>query len=41
MRSALAVVRGRVGEDGGEQRQRWRELLGPYRWTADGTGLAL
>ncbi|XP_044722032.1 fungal specific transcription factor domain-containing protein [Hirsutella rhossiliensis] len=41
MRSALAVVRGRVPEDGGEQRQRWRELLGLYRWTGDGTGLAL
>ncbi|PHH84028.1 hypothetical protein CDD83_2617 [Cordyceps sp. RAO-2017] len=41
MRSALAAVRGRVPGDGGEQRQRWRELLGLYRWTGDGTGLAL
>ncbi|KJZ78058.1 hypothetical protein HIM_02695 [Hirsutella minnesotensis 3608] len=41
MRGALAVVRGRATEDGEEHRQRWRELLGLYRWTGDGTGLAL
>ncbi|KAH9897308.1 transcriptional activator xlnR [Xylariomycetidae sp. FL2044] len=41
MRSALAQVRGRVPEDLGEQYQRRRELLALYRWTGDGTGLAL
>ncbi|KAL3955328.1 hypothetical protein ACCO45_010891 [Purpureocillium lilacinum] len=41
MRSALAVVRGRVPQDLGEQHQRRRELLGLYRWTGGGTGLAL
>ncbi|KAK7422241.1 hypothetical protein QQX98_001764 [Neonectria punicea] len=41
MRSALAQVRGRVPEDLGEQQQRRRELLALYRWTGDGTGLAL
>ncbi|KAG8406967.1 Xylanolytic transcriptional activator xlnR [Metarhizium acridum] len=41
MRGALALVRGRVPEDLGEQLQRRRELLGLYRWTGDGTGLAL
>ncbi|KAL6354583.1 hypothetical protein LRP88_11926 [Fusarium phalaenopsidis] len=41
MRSALAQVRGRVPEDLGEQQQRRRELLALYRWTKDGTGLAL
>jgi hypothetical protein len=41
MRSALAQVRGRVPEDLGEQHQRRRELLALYRWTGDGTGLAL
>ncbi|KAM0343460.1 hypothetical protein ACHAPU_008491 [Fusarium lateritium] len=41
MRSALAQVRGRVPEDLGEQQQRRRELLAVYRWTKDGTGLAL
>lgn len=41
MRSALAQVRGRVPEDLGEQHQRRRELLSLYRWTGDGTGLAL
>ncbi|KAK2066780.1 hypothetical protein P8C59_000568 [Phyllachora maydis] len=42
MRSALAQARGRVpGEDLGEQHQRRRELLALYRWTGDGTGLAL
>ena len=41
MRGALALVRGRVPEDMGEQLQRRRELLGLYRWTGDGTGLAL
>lgn len=41
MRSALAQVRGRVPEDLGEQHQRRRELLALYRWSGDGTGLAL
>ncbi|KAK7228768.1 hypothetical protein V2G26_000938 [Clonostachys chloroleuca] len=41
MRSALAQVRGRVPEDLNEQNQRRRELLALYRWTGDGTGLAL
>ncbi|KAF5025798.1 hypothetical protein F66182_2131 [Fusarium sp. NRRL 66182] len=41
MRSALAQVRGRVPEDLGEQQLRRRELLAVYRWTKDGTGLAL
>ena len=41
MRSALAVVRGRNPEDLGEQHLRRRELLSLYRWTGDGTGLAL
>ncbi|KAL2015628.1 hypothetical protein VTK56DRAFT_5085 [Thermocarpiscus australiensis] len=41
MRSALAQVRGRVPEDLREQHQRRRELLSLYRWTGDGTGLAL
>ena len=41
MRSALAQVKGRVAEDFGEQQQRRRELLSLYRWTGDGTGLAL
>jgi len=41
MRSALAQVRGRMPDDLGEQHQRRRELLALYRWTGDGTGLAL
>ncbi|KAG6156258.1 hypothetical protein E4U37_000484 [Claviceps purpurea] len=41
MRGALALVRGRIPEDLGEQLQRRRELLSLYRWTGDGTGLAL
>ncbi|PLN82078.1 fungal-specific transcription factor domain-domain-containing protein [Aspergillus taichungensis] len=41
MRSALAQVRGRVPEDFGEQQQRRREVLALYRWTGDGSGLAL
>ncbi|KAL4920727.1 fungal-specific transcription factor domain-containing protein [Aspergillus aurantiobrunneus] len=41
MRSALAQVRGRVPDDFGEQQQRRREVLSLYRWTGDGTGLAL
>jgi len=41
MRSALAQVRGRVPEDFGEQQLRRREVLALYRWTGDGTGLAL
>ncbi|KAK8211875.1 fungal-specific transcription factor domain-containing protein [Phyllosticta capitalensis] len=41
MRSALAQVRGRCLEDFGEQQQRRREVLALYRWTGDGTGLAL
>ncbi|CAG8980008.1 hypothetical protein HYALB_00005181 [Hymenoscyphus albidus] len=41
MRSALAQVRGRVPEDFGEQQLKRREVLALYRWTGDGTGLAL
>ncbi|KAF2838671.1 hypothetical protein M501DRAFT_935230 [Patellaria atrata CBS 101060] len=41
MRSALAQVRGRLLEDFGEQQARRREVLSLYRWTGDGTGLAL
>lgn len=41
MRSALAQVKGRVPEDFGEQQLRRREVLALYRWTGDGTGLAL
>ncbi|KAA8648285.1 putative C6 transcription factor [Aspergillus tanneri] len=41
MRSALAQVRGRRFEDFGEQQQRRREVLSLYRWTGDGSGLAL
>lgn len=41
MRSALAQMTGRVVEDLGEQQKRRREVLALYRWTADGTGLAL
>lgn len=41
MRSALAQVKGRLLEDFGEQQLRRREVLALYRWTGDGTGLAL
>jgi len=41
MRSALAQVKGRVVEDFGEAQGRRREVLALYRWTGDGTGLAL
>jgi len=41
MRSALAQVRGRCPEDWVEQHKRRREVLMLYRWTPDGTGLAL
>ncbi|QSZ34310.1 hypothetical protein DSL72_005901 [Monilinia vaccinii-corymbosi] len=41
MRSALAQVRGRIPEDFNEQRLKRREVLSLYRWTGDGTGLAL
>ncbi|PYI06732.1 xylanolytic transcriptional activator xlnR [Aspergillus sclerotiicarbonarius CBS 121057] len=41
MRSALAQVRGRILEDFGEQQQRRREVLALYRWSGDGSGLAL
>ena len=40
MRSALQQVRGRILE-GPEQQQWRREVLALYRWTGDGTGLAL
>lgn len=40
MRSALGQVNGRETGDG-EARERRREVLGLYRWTGDGTGLAL
>jgi xylanolytic transcriptional activator XlnR len=39
MRSALAQVKG-LG-DYSEQQLRRREVLSLYRWTGDGTGLAL
>ncbi|KAB8297948.1 hypothetical protein EYC80_001728 [Monilinia laxa] len=41
MRSALAQVRGRIPEDFNEQQLKRREVLSLYRWTGDGTGLAL
>ena len=41
MRSALAQVRGRMAEDLAEQQHWRREVLSLYRWTGDGTGLAL
>lgn len=41
MRSALAQVRGRMVEDFGEAQLKRREVLALYRWTGDGTGLAL
>ncbi|KAF2188270.1 hypothetical protein K469DRAFT_660923 [Zopfia rhizophila CBS 207.26] len=42
MRSALQQVRGRVMDDLGDGGQlRRREVLALYRWTGDGTGLAL
>ncbi|RAL65558.1 hypothetical protein DID88_005232 [Monilinia fructigena] len=41
MRSALAQVRGRIPEDLNEQQLKRREVLSLYRWTGDGTGLAL
>ncbi|KAK5139903.1 hypothetical protein LTR04_003277 [Oleoguttula sp. CCFEE 6159] len=41
MRSALAQVRGRLPEDFGDAQLRRREVLALYRWTGDGTGLAL
>lgn len=41
MRSALAQVKGRINENFGEQQLRRREVLALYRWTGDGTGLAL
>ncbi|KAI9723967.1 MAG: hypothetical protein M1812_000685 [Candelaria pacifica] len=41
MRSALAQVRGLIPEDLGELRSRRREVLGLYRWTGGGSGLAV
>lgn len=41
MRSALAQVKGRIPEDFGGTQQWRRDLLALYRWTGDGTGLAL
>lgn len=41
MRSALAQVRGRLTGSTEEQQLRRREVLSLYRWTGDGTGLAL
>lgn len=41
MRSALQQVRGRIREDATEQQNWRREVLKLYRWTGDGTGLAL
>jgi len=41
MRSALQQVKGRISDDLAEQQQWRREVLALYRWTGDGTGLAL
>lgn len=41
MRSALQQVKGRLSDDLAEQQQWRREVLALYRWTGDGTGLAL
>jgi hypothetical protein len=41
MRSALSQVKGRIPEDFNEQQLKRREVLALYRWTGDGTGLAL
>jgi xylanolytic transcriptional activator XlnR len=41
MRSALQQVRGRVDENAEVAQQRRREMLSLYRWSGDGTGLAL
>ncbi|KAK4969902.1 hypothetical protein LTR66_011617 [Elasticomyces elasticus] len=41
MRSALAQVTGRLTENAGKLRSRRRKVLALYRWTSDGTGLAL
>jgi hypothetical protein len=41
MRSALAQVKGRMVEGSEEQQRKRREVLGLYRWTGNGTGLAL
>lgn len=41
MRSALQQVKGRIPDDLVEQQQWRREVLALYRWTGDGTGLAL
>jgi hypothetical protein len=42
MRSALQQVRGRGMDEHAElAQQRRREMLSLYRWSGDGTGLAL
>ncbi|KAK4995596.1 hypothetical protein LTR66_004625 [Elasticomyces elasticus] len=41
MRSALAQVTGRLTENASEAQSRRRKVLALYRWTSDGTGLAL
>lgn len=41
MRSALQQVRWRIRQDDTEQQNWRREILKLYRWTGDGTGLAL
>jgi hypothetical protein len=41
MRSALNQGRGRMVENLAEQQQWRRDVLSLYRWTGDGTGLAI
>lgn len=41
MRSALMQARGRQSDCSSDQAQRRREVLGLYRWTGEGNGLAL
>ncbi|KAG9247362.1 fungal-specific transcription factor domain-containing protein [Calycina marina] len=41
MRSALSQVKGQIPENFNEQQLKRREVLALYRWTGDGTGLAL
>lgn len=41
MRSALQQVRGRGMDEHALAQQRRREMLSLYRWSGDGTGLAL
>lgn len=41
MRSAIVQVKGRLPDDSKKEQLRRREVLSLYRWTGDGTGLAL